>query len=490
MQAYENFKPEAAQVPAAFDVYLKSIHKTQDGAVVFMAREAQADVLIGIGSCGFVGEAFVNGDGKACVKAPLNHENAAQLRRLFPFTAPKRVLGHARTMGVGDRLGIATPGHIRAFEGCDALPVFAQQSIRELNLTGRTYENVLDSATFAVFREGYKRGFGADGDHLKTAEEVRGALDCGYTMVTLDCSEHIRNDIDAMTDEEVAAYYQADTKLEETYVEQCFILEQGLALTYDASSFKRMALIYGKAIEFILEIYESLMAGADADFEISIDETFSITTPLQHYFVANELIARGVKFATLAPRFVGEFQKGVDYIGDVEEFRRQFQEHAMIADHFGYKLSVHSGSDKFTVFPLIGALTNGRFHVKTAGTSWLVAMQLAARTDAALYREIHAFALESFDEARRYYHVTTNLANIPAPSSLTDGELEGLFDQNDARQLIHITYGLILGAKNADGSLRFRERLYRLWREHDEEYADMLRAHISGHLALLYGKEP
>ena len=222
------------------------------------------------------------------------------------------------------------------------------------------------------------------------------------------------------------------------------------------------------------------------NFEISIDETMSPTTPEQHYFVANELVRRGVRFATIAPRFCGEFQKGVDYIGDLKKFEHELYAHAAIARHFGYKLSIHSGSDKFSVFPIIGRLTQGNFHVKTAGTSWLEAMRVVAMTDAALYREIHAFALTAFSQATKYYRVTTDLAKIPSLDTLSDAELPELFEQNDARQLIHITYGLILSASNADGGSRFKQRLFSLWRAQAELYTKRLELHIGKHLELLY----
>ena len=243
-----------------------------------------------------------------------------------------------------------------------------------------------------------------------------------------------------------------------------------------------MALIYGKAIEFAESIYHSLLNGADADFEISIDETATPTTPTQHYFVAKELQDRGVKFASLAPRFCGEFQKGVDYIGDVEQFQREFQVHARIAEHFGHKVSVHSGSDKFKVFPAVGEETKGRFHLKTAGTSWLEAMRLVAMKDAPLYREVHRFALSALGDARRYYHVSADPDNIPDVGALADGELPSLFSQSDARQAIHITYGSILNAKARDGSFLFRDRLFCLWRENEDAYAELLNAHIGRHL--------
>ena len=130
----------------------------------------------------------------------LTNDNCRLIRSLFPFTNPKSNRGIETTIGLGDRLGLASPGHIRAMKGKNVFPVLAQQSIRELILTGRTYEDVLYAASWAVFQEGYTSGFGADGDHLKTEEEVTMALGYGYTMITLDCSEHIDNKVYDLTD--------------------------------------------------------------------------------------------------------------------------------------------------------------------------------------------------------------------------------------------------------------------------------------------------
>ncbi|MCL2433936.1 MAG: tagaturonate epimerase family protein, partial [Clostridia bacterium] len=186
------------------------------------------------------------------------------------------------------------------------------------------------------------------------------------------------------------------------------------------------------------------------------------------------------------PRFCGEFQKGIDYAGDLAQFEKEIKVHAVIARHFKYKLSIHSGSDKFTVFPSIGKATKNVFHVKTAGTNWLEAMRVVALKDPALYREIHKYALdEAFNEARKYYHVTTDLKKIPNLDKLSDKELPDLFTQNDSRQLIHITYGLILNKKNADGSFAYKDRLYKFWADHAEEYAKALVTHIGKHLTLL-----
>ncbi|PKK99168.1 MAG: hypothetical protein CVV57_03100 [Tenericutes bacterium HGW-Tenericutes-2] len=455
---------------------------------VFMIHEGDQDFLIatGIGSSQFEGELFQEGE-FSYVKAPLIHHNANTLRDLFPFTKPIPVLNKLRSFGLGDRLGIATEGHIRVFKEYDAYPIFAQQSIRELALTNRTYKDVLDAASFSVFRDGYKDGFGADGDHLKKASEVEMALNLGFSMITLDCSEFIRNDVTDMTKDQVNHACKLDDEIKNRYLKHDFEVE-GMKISFDEEELKRNVLVYGKAIDFAVQIYQDYFADdkTDANFEISIDETATPTTPTQHYFVANELTRRGVKLDTMAPRFCGEFQKGVDYIGDIKQFEVELKIHAAIARHYGYKLSIHSGSDKFSIFQLVGKYTRGHFHVKTAGTNWLEAMRAVAATDPKLYREIHKYALSMFEEAKKFYHVTTDLTKIANVDTLTDDELVDLFKQNDARQLIHITYGFILNAKNQDDSFRFKTKLYDLWREKREVYADMLYQHIGRHLELLY----
>ena len=466
-----------------FEAYEKSINNIESAAV-FMAKYGDEAFIIVASQGGKSGTelGFKGADlGGGKFKAPLSHENAEVLRKLFPFAAPVRGLGKPRSFGLGDRLGIATPGHIDLFEKNDVFPIFAQQSIRELNLTNRTYEDVLDAATFAVFREGYKKGFGADGDHLKTAEDVENALSLGFTMITLDCSEHIKNDVNANNAPPLAEKYAGK------YLNKNFDIGEGISLSFDEAELRQCAAIYGDAIVFAADMYKRFFANDKygADFEISIDETASVTTPLQHFFVARELLDAGVSFATIAPRFCGEFQKGIDYRGDIAQFDREIKAHAAIARHLGYKLSIHSGSDKFSVFPSIGRETRGQFHVKTAGTNWLEAMRVVAMKHPPLYREIHNYALSAFGEAAKYYHVTTDLSKIPDLSSLKDADLPKLFENDDARQLIHITYGLILSLKNPDGAFVFRDRFYKLMLDNEDAYREALAKHIGKHLELL-----
>lgn len=301
-------------------------------------------------------------------------------------------------------------------------------------------------------------------------------------MITLDCSEHIRNDVNELSHDEVLAQYATNKDLEAKYIGKEFDIN-GHKIVFDEDSFMRTCLIYNEAIDFAENIYKAFFSGRvdELDFEISIDETATPTEPHQHFYVANELISRGVKPATVAPRFCGEFQKGIDYIGDLAQFEAEMKLHAAIAEYFGYKISIHSGSDKFSVFEIAGREAKGRFHLKTAGTSWLEAMRIVAAHDPHLYREIHAFALDyAFEKALAYYHVTTDLNNIPPLETVPDDELPALFDNNDCRQLIHITYGLILDVPE------YRQRLYRLWYEYQNDYRDALTKHIGRHLELMY----
>jgi len=424
------------QVIIIKNIYEKSRQKHGE-SLFYMAATETGDMLSVSGPDMelFAGE-VINESGETYKICPLTVKNSKVIRDLFEFTRPQSHKGHNITIGLGDRLGLASAGHIRLLENYDVFPVLAQQSIRELNLTGRTYEDVLAAAVWSVFREGYTKGYGADGDHLKTHEEVQYAIDRGFTMITLDCSEHFPNGLEAV-------------------------------------------------IKFATEIYYRHIRGKKIDFELSIDETQTTTTPEDHLFITEELKKAGVEVVSVAPRFVGEFQKGIDYIGDVDEFEKDFRVHAEIADKFGYKISVHSGSDKFSVFPIIGKLTNGRYHLKTAGTNWLEAVRVIASKNPGLYREMHTFALENLSEARKYYHITCDLSKIVDLASTPDSNLPAYMDENNARQVLHITYGLILQAKNPDGSFTFRDRIYDTLKVHEADYMAALEKHIGRHLTEL-----
>ena len=143
----------------------------------------------------------IGGKGKAC---PLTYENRLVLNRYFDYTAPRAFGTKIATIGLGDRLGLASPGHIETVLGKEIKPVLAQQSIRELTLTNRSMTDMLDAAAFAVFQEGYKGGYSADGDHIKLESDIKYALSLGVSMITLDCSDQIDKTIEEASDEVIA----------------------------------------------------------------------------------------------------------------------------------------------------------------------------------------------------------------------------------------------------------------------------------------------
>ena len=412
----------------------------------------------------------------------LTHQNRLAVNRLLPYTNPTAMGREKETFGLGDRLACANYAHLKCLESKEIYPILAQQSKRELNLTGRTYEDVLDAAAWAVLKAGWKHGFGADGDHLKNIEDVRYALDCGYSMITLDCSEVLRPVLEA--DAELEEAYQKISAAEREIYESRYLNCQsaaGLRIRFDRRTLMQTAVCFYDAIELAKSVYWTCLqpAGRQIDFELSLDETAFTTLPAFHFFVASELERAHVVINSLAPRFVGEFQKGIDYIGDLDAFRADFSMHAAIADHFGYKLSVHSGSDKFSVFSIVGELTHGRVHVKTSGTNWLEAVRMIARSEPALYRDMHRNALEHLEEARANYVVHADVSKIRPLEEMTDAQLPEYLEEDDARQLMHITYGDQLKCPEV------RDRLFCALQKHRKEYENGLIKHIGRHIEAL-----
>lgn len=416
---------------------------------------------------------------KVCL---MNHANRMILNKEFLYTAPTAFGREATTFGFGDRLGLAAPGQLAALKGTKVRPVLAQQSLRELSLTGRSYEDVIDAAAWAVFKTGYKDGYGADGDHLKTLEEVEVALAHGVSMVTLDCSL-VLGDAPEEPGKRRAEYLALPQEYRERIEKEYLGADgpAGLDLRFTREGLERIVLVYKGAVNIAEDVQRVIKeSGRKIDFEISLDETAYTTEAEAHYFVANEMQKAGVCVNSMAPKFVGEFHKAVDYIGDVDAFRKDIRTHCRIADSFGYKLSIHSGSDKFKVFQVIAQETEGWFHVKTSGTSWLEAVRVIAQTEPALYRDMHRVALDHFGEAKAYYVVHGKVENIKPLDETPDAELEKYLDADDSRQLLHITYGFMLRDDQ-----KLRERIYAALEAHKEAYKEAVARHFQHHLRLL-----
>jgi hypothetical protein len=221
-------------------------------------------------------------------------------------------------------------------------------------------------------------------------------------------------------------------------------------------------------------------AAATLDVEVSVDEINVPTSALAHRFLATELRRLGVRLTGLAPRFPGAWRKGVDVAGDLDEIARAAALHARVAeDEGGHKVSVHSGSDKLAVYPLL-ASAGGRWHVKTSGTSYLEALRVVAVTDPSLFRDVLAVAREALAGDRLTYAIAET-AGVPEPATLSDAGLPELLDDADVRQCLHVTYGSVITDDGLAGPLRATLAA------HAEAYAEALAAHLARHLDALEG---
>lgn len=476
-------------------IYSRSI-AAKDGHVYFLARRGREKFLCIMAKEppeDFHGETTACSHGmlKLC---PRNHANAARLRATLPYTAPICV-GIRPSVGTGDRLGLATPGHVRAVRGSGLTPVLAQQSIREMSRTIRSPEQVMDDATWGVFEEGFRDGFGSDADHLKTADDIDATFAAGFRFFTIDPGEYVDNAAGNDDSATLAAklkklpWNSLETTAEEyrkQFAEQTFALGLGAELRFSEEDALRAAAKYARPVAHTVKLHRHLVQVSDGqpfELEMSVDETDSPTTVHEHFYVAHELKRLGVRVASLAPRFVGDFEKGIDYKGDLDAFEQSFIQHVRIARNFGpYKISIHSGSDKFSIYPIVAKHAGELAHVKTAGTSYLEALRTVAQVDPALFREILTFAFERYDEDRASYHVSAQPARLPKPDKLKDADLAKTLDINDGRQLLHVTYGSVLTARVGNGDFRFRERLLDALRANEETHYDVIARHIRRHV--------
>ena len=427
-------------------------------------------------------------------KCQQNTYNRKMLQGCFEFTKPQ-VFGLSNSFGFGDRLGLSNPAHLRSLNGSDFKPVLAQQSIRELTRTNRTPSEVMDAAVWAVFQEGYTGGFGADADHLKTKEDIDLMVKNGFKMFTFDPGEYVHNEADNLQDDQLderlksISWDELKTDYEilvTNYSNKEFKLTDDLIISADENQLKRALIKYGDALVYIKMMYHHLTKkhpDYESEAEVSVDETESVTSPFEHFFIASELRRLGVKLISLAPRFVGGFEKGIDYKGDLDLFKQEYIKHASIANYFGtYKLSLHSGSDKFSVYKVIGSLKIGNTHVKTAGTSYLEALKVAAMKEPELYREILDYSIKHYETEKQSYHVSADLSQVKPVREYSDEELIESLKDNNVRQILHVAFGRILSDKDENKKFIFKDRLLNCLCNNEELHYKFIIDHFKKHL--------
>lgn len=414
-------------------------------------------------------------------------------------------LGLAPSFGFGDRIGVATPGHVAAMKRCGQgiAPIFPQQSIREMARTSRSPKQVMDDALRGAAAAGWSGSIGADADHLKTPQDVDVTAAVGFTFFTIDPSGDVDQQADNYDEATLRNRFSEVTEHAawfNDYKGRSIDLTTGTIIELDEQACMRAAVKYGKAIEHTLSLAKHIdevhrRVKRDYEIELSVDETNQPTTLAEHYIIADQCLQHGMKLVSLAPRFIGDFEKGVDYKGDHAALERSLADHAAIAQALGpYKLSLHSGSDKISIYTALAKATAGLFHVKTAGTSYLEALRVVARHDPRAFREIVTFARSRYETDKATYHVSATLADAPDADAADDHLLEAEYLEcwdtvpagkgftRPGRQILHCTFGSVL----TDG--RLGPLVKGILDSHPDTYQAVLDDHFGRHLdALVLG---
>jgi len=374
----------------------------------------------------------------------------AELRAKYAATRP-RVLNRTPVFGFGYRspwqLGNIIQARVAQKYRLNVM--LAQQSVREIERTGRSFQDVVDSATLSAHAARLTRPWGADGDHLKTPADIRAAVKAGCTHFTYDVSHE---------------------------------LAQGL----NAAS---------KKVGAMVRLTRTLKGRRPFTTEISLDETEHTTALEDVLRLLQTWRKQGLPITEIAPRFPGYFEKAIDYYLRIEHGRRihdtaEFEQYLVglleVVRGFGVRICVHSGSDKFSIYPILAKVLHNNVHLKTAGTYYLEELKIIARHDVALFRAIYRFSLAQFQQDRATYELSADLSQLPDVEALDGPALAGLLKSgcgNDhLRQILHVTYGSVLTARCADGQPLFAENMIAVLKRHKADYTREMEQHLLRHI--------
>ncbi|GAB5402093.1 MAG: tagaturonate epimerase family protein [Aureliella sp.] len=369
------------------------------------------------------------------------------------------------SFGVGDRFAHQASAQLRAFEklaeqGVKVTPVW-NKSNREHSFVGSEPPSVKAAAAAAIGAAGWSDSWHIDADHIQLAT-VDKYLDCS-DFFTIDVADSIGK---PASSDEVQKFVDAHPELVGTLdLPGC---SEPLVVTRETVA--KVAEQYLLAVREAAEIYRHIAAAKGEDgfiAEVSMDETDAPQTPPELLIILAALADEKVQLQTIAPKFTGRFNKGVDYVGDLKQFEREFNDDLAVIAHavktYGLpdnlKLSVHSGSDKFSLYPIIREAlgrTGAGVHLKTAGTTWLeelIGLSEAGGDGLALAKEIYAYALENLEELCAPYASVIDVDPAKLPSKDTvegwDGPkfasvMRHIQDDPsfnaDVRQLLHVSF--------------------------------------------------
>ena len=369
------------------------------------------------------------------------------------------------SIGVGDRFGHQAAAQLAALQkaetsGVTIVPVW-NKSFREHTIVGTTPANVRSAADLAVKECGWKHSYYVDADHigLKNVDLFIGSSN----FFTLDVADFIGKPAD---EKEIERFVSSMSKHLSAFP------MSGVRTTTKVTESDLIAIgrKYLFAIQEAGRIYRHIAAKKGVgNFvpEVSTDEANEPQTPAQLFFLLGALAAEGVNVQTIAPKFTGSFLKGIDYVGSVETFSREFEEDLLVIAHAvrtfdlpkNLKLSVHSGSDKFSLYPVIHRAVkkhNAGLHVKTAGTTWLeelIGLAMAGGSGLNTAKEVYVKAYDRIDELCKPYETVIDIDKAKLPDqrtvlSWTGEEYASALRHNQKdprynlhfRQLLHVGY--------------------------------------------------
>jgi tagaturonate epimerase len=334
------------------------------------------------------------------------------------------------TFGVGDRFANGAHAQLAAFVeawklGIDITPVW-NKSNREHNIIGSEPIQTREAADKAVADLGWTGDYLLDADHINLSTVDRFVAPCDF--FTLD----VADDIGAAADPaDVAAFIELHPELIGT------VAIEGIEVPFQITreDVEKTANQFLKATQKAAAIYQHILAakGGTDNFvtEVSMDETDSPQTPPEMLIILAAIADQNVPIQTIAPKFTGRFNKGVDYVGDPVQFEKEFNDDLAVIAHavktYGLpgslKLSVHSGSDKFSIYPIIKRAiqrTGAGLHIKTAGTNWLeeiIGLAEAGGDGLALAKLIYTKALEKKEALCEPYATVIDISDAKLPSA-------------------------------------------------------------------------
>jgi len=351
------------------------------------------------------------------------------------------------SFGVGDRFSHQGEAQLRALmkanaKGIEVTPVW-NKSNREHNTIHSEPIETRQEADAAVKALGWTGQYCVDADHINLTNVDR-FIDVAE-FFTLDVAMYIGN---PSPDEEVAAFIKSCKALGEKVVIDG--IAEPIVITEDL--LKEVAGKFLAAVKEAGKIYghiESVKGKDNFITEVSMDEVETPQTPVDMFFILKMIADQGIPAQTFAPKFTGRFNKGVDYVGDTVQFTKEFEDDLMVIDYavknFGLpdslKLSVHSGSDKFTIYPIMAEILKKHdkgLHIKTAGTTWLeevIGLAIAGDDALAVAKEVYTRALGRKEELCAPYADVIDIDNSKLP---TVEEVSGWSGEKFANTLRHI----------------------------------------------------